>query len=192
MPDWVRLAPAVVLLAVILYVLLYLALSLQRSLRLNMMMRSLAHDMALHYTQTTFFRPPSVGGTYKRREVAFDVVGDDIRIRAFHSGEVASDFSAGTPDYFRRRGETAGLLKPSLRNQGFDERYLIAGENLAKISGYLDPYLQERLLASGTSLTVNKHYVWTTVSRSVADKARLAATVDVLVEAAAKADRLKF
>jgi hypothetical protein len=177
------------LFSLILLVILLLAHEAYRMLRFHSLMRSLANDLHLHYSQPIFFRPPSVNGFYRGRDVAFDVVGGDVRARVFHVNESNEEFTVGTIEYFKTRGPS-GAIKLDIGNSELEAGYLFRGTRMDVLRKFLDDGLQRRLSDSGISFCVGQRDVSSRNAVSSANKATLRRTIDFLVEAAARADRI--
>jgi hypothetical protein len=110
MVSWVAFLPVVGLLSAIFFIPLLCLYYALRSLRYSRLMHSLADEHSLHYTRPNVFRPPTVNGFYKGRSVVVDYVNGCMKIRSFHSGEVADEFTVGTEDDIRMMG-VLGAMK---------------------------------------------------------------------------------
>jgi hypothetical protein len=179
----------VFLLSLMLFVVLVVAQEVYRVLRLHSLMNTLAYELHLQHNHPIIFRPPVVNGFYQGRDVAFDVVGDDIRVRVFHINESNEEFTVGTLDYFRRRGPS-GAIRLDIGNDSLERAYLFRGTRMSVLKKFMDERLQRRLDDSGISFTVGRRDVSSSLKTRTADKAHLKLALDFLVEAAAKADRL--
>ena len=188
MPDLIRLIVPTVLLTLITFVCLSILYSLARYLIFCIRVRSLASELALHYTQAVKLRPPTLGGFYREREVAIDYMDGCTRIRAFHDGKVADEFTVGLDDCFARAGLRARKLGSS--NSDFEAKCSVVGNNTAGIRGYMDEYVQSRILTAGLFFTVGRYDASVTEDGRLTDRGRLTEILDFLVEAAARADKI--
>ncbi|MBD3388082.1 MAG: hypothetical protein GF416_03455 [Candidatus Altiarchaeales archaeon] len=160
----------------------------------NRSMRSLARDMGLNYTQTLVFRPPKVNGFYNGRDVVVDTFekpggGDRIRVRVFHSGELSDEFTVGSKEFFEEESKGAAIPLES-DNTGFTEGFRVSGGDRKLVRKFLDADLQERIVSSGLSFMVGKYYVQHVSKDLTVDKDRIVRALDLLVEAASRADTL--
>jgi hypothetical protein len=189
MPAFQALAAPAALLAVFLYVVLIGAYKAASSARHTLFMRSLAHELALSYNQPIVLRPPSLGGVYRGREVAVDFVGEFLRVRAFHRGEIADEFTVGTEEYLKMAGEGPGI-RPGTGNPDFEGAYRMSGRDVARARRYLERGLGERMMEAGLSVRVGRHDVSYMVPGRPVDRGLIVRALDFLAEAAARADRL--
>ena len=190
------LVPAMLLLSVLIFACMYALYKLMRVFEFNRVMKSLASDLTLNYAQTVVFRAPSVGGNYKNRAVAVDVVGkgegrkfrEYTRVRAFHSGELEEDFTVGGEDYFSGDGKTPKRVE--VDNDAFRRGFRVLGGRTAVVKKFLDDDLQKLVVSADIPFTVGKHDVSYVESGHLEDKQKIIEVMDFLVEAALRADRM--
>jgi len=196
MADVLSLAAPVLLLAVIFFILLAVFYKAVKTFRFNSFMKSLAYDLALHYIHSVPTRPPTVSGIYEGREVSVDVISDGsqknhefTRVRVFHTGAIENEFTMGDSCYFEG---SVGARNIDSGNPELDRRFKIRCTDIAKTRKYLDEQIQEKMLAAGIPFTVGKHEVVSLLPGKSTDKDRVVKTLNFLIFAAYKADKISL
>jgi hypothetical protein len=197
MSDWLSLIVPTFLLTVMSFVCLIVLRIIYRNLRFNFAMKSLARELALNYTQPVISRPPTVNGFYRGREVVVDTMdnipelknGDCTRVRVFHRGSVENDFTVEKSGAVGQ-GKSTSLSKSLSLKPGFEGKFDVRGQDIAKMRKYLDVELQDKILAADLPFKVTRYCVSIVTQGRFIDRKKILKELDFLVEAATKADRL--
>ncbi len=158
MAGLAELTPPAALLAAMAFAVLVASYKVLERLQLNHMMRKLASELALNYSQTVPTRPPSVNGFYRGRDVVVDVSDDTMRLRVFHASDVGEPFTVGPKEYFSENN-IPGARSIDVGDEEFERDYRIAGGTQEDIRKYVNENVRSLLKAESVPFTVGKHEI---------------------------------
>jgi hypothetical protein len=199
MSGWLALLPAVFLATVYVYCCLLVLRAILKAVWFYRSMRKAAHALSLRYIQPVITRPPTLCGTYRGREVVIDYVDYDVgsrqvevtRVRAFHKGELAQEFSVGDLESLRNIGKDAACRRLASDDERFERAFVVTGGDLKIIRKFLDERLRKSALEWGRPFSVGAFDISFSRPGRITDKKTLSEALDFLSVVAAKADRLK-
>lgn len=198
MSGALTLLPAVLLATIFVFACLLAFRVVFKALWFYEMMRKVAVKLTLRYYQPLISRPPVLCGVYGGREVVIDFVDfyvgftriEVTRVRVFHNGTLAQEFSVGDLPLLKRIGKDAGCRRLGSDDDEFERRYVVAGGDLAVIRKYLDAGLRQMILAWNQPYTVGAFDVSYSRPGRITDVKTLSEALDFLVKAAARADKI--
>ncbi|MFH0863066.1 MAG: hypothetical protein V1875_08580 [Candidatus Altiarchaeota archaeon] len=153
------------------------------------LIKSVASELGLAYS-SQFMGASRANGHIRGFEVIIDTVGVSLRVRVIHNGNVGEGFTVGKADYLAGAARKPGFMKFECVNPEFMGRFRVKGGDPETVKRYLDADMQGKITSCGIGFTIGRHDISYVDNGSVKDKKTLVNVVNLVIEAADKAQKI--